>query len=60
MSASVEDYDRISWCGLQILTETGKVQTLALRIPVPVVLWKQFDYMYDFYTPILIFFACSS
>jgi len=34
MSASVEDYDRISWSGLQILTETGKVQTLALRIPV--------------------------
>ena len=45
MSASVEDYDRISWCGLQILTETGKVKTLALRIPVPEVLWKQYDNM---------------
>ena len=35
VSASMQDDDRIGWSSLQILAETSKVQTLALRIPVP-------------------------
>ena len=41
MSACMEDDDRIGWSGLQILTETSKVQTLSLMTPVPELLYNQ-------------------
>ena len=35
MSTGMKDDDRIGWSGFQIFTQTSEVQTLALRIPVP-------------------------
>ena len=41
VSASMEDDDRVGWSGLQVLTETSKVQTLGLMIPVPELFYNQ-------------------
>ena len=35
MSAGMKNDHRVGRSSLQIFTETGKVQTLALRIPIP-------------------------